>query len=145
MSTEHRFTTSSTVTYAPSGPPGQGGVDGAGPRLLGPPWGRVGRCGPPRWHGDPSPDELGTTSTYVLVLWLEGRAGRWELTERGARDGVLRWWTKLSVEPEPERLEDAKARAEAIVGPCVWLDRGSLSVGPWTVVSAVGRPTAAAT
>jgi hypothetical protein len=77
----------------------------------------------------------------VLALWLEEGVGCWELTERGARDGVLRWWTKLSLEPEPERLEEAKASAEAIVGPCIWLDRGSLSVGPWTVVSAVGRPT----
>lgn len=83
-------------------------------------------------------------STFLLALWLEGRHGRWELTERGDRDGVMRWWTKLPLDPEPERLEEAKTSAEAIIGPCVWLDRGSLSVGPWTVVSTVGRPVAAA-
>lgn len=81
-------------------------------------------------------------STFLLALWLEGRQGHWELTERGERDGVMRWRTRLALEPEPERLQEAKISAEAIVGPCVWLDRGALSVGPWTVVSTVGRPAA---
>lgn len=83
-------------------------------------------------------------STFLLALWLEGRNGRWELTERGERDGVMRWWTKLALEPEPERLEEAKMSAEAIVGPCIWLDRGTFSAGRWTVVSTVGRPAGAA-
>jgi hypothetical protein len=152
MSNEHQAVSSSVGTLPAEGRSGRGEVaeddeaKGAGLRLLGPPWGGVGRCGPPRWPGDSRSEELSrtsTASTYILALWLEGRAGRWELTERGERDGVLRWWTKLSLEPEPGRLEEAKASAEAIVGPCVWLDRGSLSVGPWTVVSAVGRPAAA--
>jgi hypothetical protein len=78
--------------------------------------------------------------SYVVALWSEGSGGAWQLTQRGA-DEATQWTRDLPVAPRPDRLPEAKAAAEEIVGPCVWVDRDPVVVGPWRVVSAVGMPS----
>jgi hypothetical protein len=90
---------------------------------------------------------MGEERTYLVELWqadgVEVHPGGWQLVERGD-EGNTRFVEDLSLTPEPERLPEAKASVEAMVGPCVWLDRDPVRVGPWRVTSAVGIPANAA-
>lgn len=89
----------------------------------------------------PEPDQ---GRTYVLSLWLPAAgpvAGGWQLAEWEGPDASVRRWKGLPVSPEVERLAEAMAGAEATIGPCSWTQRDPVSVGPWRVISAVGRPT----